>query len=178
MAVYVLLLRAIGPATHAKMKMADLRQGCEDAGFSDVTTVGNTGNLILRSTKSPHAARRVVQGVVDAFGLSPSCEVFVRTPVQMRYVVDANPFPEAAFERPAQVGVCVFHDSPRWPAAIRNHPGPQKFATVGAHLVVDYPRPDQAGIDIEKMAGARMTQRNWRVFANLAARATALAERS
>jgi uncharacterized protein (DUF1697 family) len=176
MAVFVLLLRAIGPATHVKMSMAALREGCQKAGFTDVTTVGNTGNVICRSKKSAHAVRQLAQGVVDGFGLGPSVEVFVRTPVQMQWVVDANPFPDAARDRPAEVGVCVFHNSPRWPAGVRNHPGPQKLATAGAHLVVDYPDGVVAGLNVEKLVGARMTQRNWRVFANLANKAAELAK--
>ena len=78
MAVFVLLLRAIGPATHAKMSMAALREGCEKIGLSDVTTVGNTGNVICRSSKSASVVRREVQAVVDGFGIRS--EVFIRTP--------------------------------------------------------------------------------------------------
>jgi uncharacterized protein (DUF1697 family) len=173
-AVYVLLIRAIGPVTHAKMSMGALREQLEAAGLSDVSTVGNTGNVICRSKKSPLAVRALAQTVVDGFGVGPMCEVFVRAPVQMQFVVDMNPFPEAAADHPAQVGVCVFHNSPRWPAAIKNHKGPERVATVGAHLVVDYPQPTAGGFAVEKIVGARMTQRNWRVFANLAEKAAAL----
>lgn len=175
MAVHICLLRAIGPATHARMPMAALRASCEAAGLLDVATVGNTGNILCRSTRSPHAVRRLVQGVVDGFGIGASCEVFVRTPAQMAFVVEANPFPDAVADHPARVGVCVFHNSPRWPGWVQSHAGPERVATVGAHLVVDYPGPTASGLNVEKRIGARMTQRNWRVFANLAARAKALA---
>src|SRR5690606_6174258 len=67
MAVFVCLVRAIGPATHAVMSMADLRAGCEAAGLEDVATHGNTGNVVCRSRKSPHTVRRLVQGVIDGF---------------------------------------------------------------------------------------------------------------
>jgi hypothetical protein len=40
--------------------------------------------------------------------------------------------------------------------------------------VVDYPNMT-GGPNIEKLVGARMTQRNWRVFASLAEKAAALA---
>jgi uncharacterized protein (DUF1697 family) len=179
MAVFVCLIRAIGPVTHAKMSMAALRERCEAEGLGAVGTVGNTGNLLCRSTRSPHAVRRLVQSVVDGFELGAMCEVFVRTPTQMRFVVDANPFPEAATDHPAAVGVCVFHTSPRWPVSIRNYDGPHRLATVGAHLVIDYGDAQNAGpIDIEKRVRARMTQRNWRVFAKLADRASRLEQQS
>jgi uncharacterized protein (DUF1697 family) len=176
MAVFVCLIRAIGPGTHEKMSMAALREACETAGLTDVTTVGNTGNIICRSKKSPHAVRRLVQGVVDGFGLGPSCEVFVRTPVQMAHVVKANPLPDAVKDHPSYVGVCSFHKSPRW-SGLDAYNGPMRHTHVGAHLIRD--AGDGSGIgrfNIEKLIGARMTERNWRVFANLAAKAAALQE--
>jgi uncharacterized protein (DUF1697 family) len=172
MAVYVCLLRAIGPETHARMSMAALRERAEAAGLSDVSTHGNTGNLICRSAKSVAEVRTLVQRVVDGFGIKS--EVFVRTPRQMAAVVRANPFPDAARDRPAEVGVCSFHDTLRWPAALKAYDGPQRLATVGAHLIVDYPGGIAGGLNVEKLAGARMTMRNWRVFATLAEKAAAL----
>ena len=99
MPAYVALIRAIGPVTHAKMRMAALRDACEDLGLEDVATVGNTGNLVFRSRKGAAAARALVQEAVAGFGLGPGNEVFVRTPSQMAEVLAANPFPEAAASR-------------------------------------------------------------------------------
>jgi uncharacterized protein (DUF1697 family) len=173
MAAYVCLLRAIGPETHALMSMAALRQRCEGAGLDEVATHGNTGNVICRSERSAAEVREIVQQVVDGFGIRS--EVFVRTPRQMLAVVRANPFLEAARDRPAEVGVCSFHKTPRWPEQIRTFEGPQRIATIGAHLVVDYPQSISGSrLDIEKLVGARMTMRNWRVFATLADKAAAL----
>jgi uncharacterized protein (DUF1697 family) len=175
MPAYVALIRAIGPVTHALMKMAALRAACEDAGLSDVATVGNTGNIVFRSNKGADAARRLVQDIVTGFGLGPAQEVFVRTPGDMAAVIAANPFPDAALERPADLGVCSFHALPDW-TPIRDWPGPEKLAMVGAHLVVDYPSSTASSrLNIEKLLGARMTQRNWRVFAGLSEKATLLA---
>jgi uncharacterized protein (DUF1697 family) len=175
MAVHILLLRAIGPATRKKMSMAALRDGLTAAGLADVSTVGNTGNVICRSAKGGAAVRKLAQSVVDGFGIGEMCEVFVRTPRQMADVVEANPFPSAAKDHPARLGVCSFHETPRWPAAVTKYEGPEKLATSGAHLVVDYPEP-AGGLAVEKIVGARMTQRNWRVFASLAEKAAALAK--
>ena len=180
MAVHVCLVRAIGPATHRLMSMADLRNGCEARGLTEVVTHGNTGNLICRSTRSPRAVRALVQEVVDSFGLPASCEVFVRTPAQMAFVVEANPFPDAAAERPQHVGVCAFHNSPRWPAWVKSYAGPHRIATIGAHLVIDYPDGEATRpiLDIEKKVGARMTMRNWRVFATLAGKSADMQKRN
>ncbi len=61
MPAYVALIRAIGPVTHAKMRMAALRDACEDLGLEDVATVGNTGNIVFRTRKGAKAARALVQ---------------------------------------------------------------------------------------------------------------------
>lgn len=177
MAVYVALIRAIGPVTHAKMKMAALRDACEDAGLEDVTTVGNTGNIVFRSRKGKTVARQMVQDVVDGFGLGQANEVFVCTPAQMAEVLAANPFPAVATERPAEMGVCTFHTSPDWAPVITGYVGPEQIAVAGEHLVIAYPRGiSTSKLNIEKALGAKMTMRNWRVFANLADKAAALAK--
>lgn len=170
MPAYVALIRGIGPVTHAKMSMAALRDACEDLGLEDVTTVGNTGNILFRSRKGVSAARALVQEAVTGFGLPPAQEVFLRTPGQMADVVAANPFPEAATGHPAALGVCSFHEEPDW-GPVRNWPGPERLAMIGAHLVVDY-RNQITGskLRIEKLLGVTMTQRNWTVFSGLSER--------
>ncbi|MDB5541203.1 MAG: hypothetical protein JWQ89_2930, partial [Devosia sp.] len=165
----------IGPVTHARMKMGALREACENAGLADVSTVGNTGNILLRSDQPAAEVRALVQQAVNGFGLDN--EVFIRTPKQMAAVVTANPFPEAATERPSEMGVCSFHEAPDWAPVIRDYEGPELLETVGSHLVVVYPAGiSTSRLNIEKRLGATMTQRNWRVFAGLAEKAAALAE--
>lgn len=173
MAVYVGLIRAIGPATHAKMRMGPLRDACAAAGLGDVATVGNTGNILPRSEQSQATVRRRLQQVVSGFDLDN--EVFLDTPRRMAAVVAANPFPVAAAARPSELGVCTFHKAPDWAPLTEGHDGPEGLATIGAHLVVDYPAGISSRLNIEKRLGATMTMRNWRVFAALAEKAAALA---
>jgi len=176
MPAYVALIRAIGPVTHAKMKMAALRDACAAAGLDDVSTVGNTGNIILRSGHPLAEVRKLVQGAVDSFGLGPANEVFVVKPRDMATVVAANPFPEVAAERPSELGVCAFHKAPDW-TPLRDWDGPELLEMIGAQLIVAYPKGiTTSKLNIEKRLGARMTQRNWTVFAGLAAKGAALAK--
>jgi uncharacterized protein (DUF1697 family) len=176
MAAYVALIRAIGPVTHAKMKMAALREACFAAGLEDVSTIGNTGNIILRSGQPLAGVRKLVQGAVDNFELGPANEVFVVRPGDMTAVVTANPFPEVAAERPSELGVCAFHQAPDW-APLADWDGPELLAMVDAHLIVAYPKGiSSTRLNIEKRLGARMTQRNWTVFAGLAGKGDALAK--
>jgi uncharacterized protein (DUF1697 family) len=173
MAVYVALIRAIGPITHAKMRMGPLRDACAAAGLENVSTIGNTGNVLFTSEESAAAARKLVQGAVAGFGLDN--EVFIRTPRQMAEVIRANPIPVAAIEHPSALGVCSFHRAPDWRRLMGGHDGPEALATIGSHLIIDFPVGISGSkLRIEKQLGATMTMRNWKVFAGLSEKATAL----
>ena len=172
--VRVALIRAIGPVTHAKMRMAALAEACREAGLADVSTIGNTGNLLFRSDLTEAAARTRISQVVEGFGLDNA--VFLDTPARMATVIRANPFPDPAAERPAEIGVCTFHRAPDWRNVTDGYDGPEEVAAIGRHLVVLYPPGTTTPkINVEKLCGAPMTQRNWRVFAGLAEKAAALA---
>jgi uncharacterized protein (DUF1697 family) len=173
MASWVALIRAIGPVTHARMKMAALREACAAAGLAEVETVGNTGNILLCSDLPRQEVRALVQSVVAGFGLDN--EVFLRDPGEMAEVVAANPFPDQARERPAELGVCSFHTAPDWTPVTRDYQGPERVAAIGTHLVVAYEAISGSRLRIEKRLGVTMTMRNWTVFARLAEKVAARA---
>lgn len=157
---YVALLRGIGPVTHAKMPLGSLVAKCAAAGLRDVINVGNTGNLVLTSEKAQADVERIVTDAVATFGLAN--EVFTRTERQLRKLLDAAPFPDAAAKRPGRLGVCFFHKDPRWPAAYLRYEGPERMTTLSNHLVVDYGAGTSVSrLAIETTVGARMTQRIW-----------------
>lgn len=173
MANWVALIRAIGPVTHARMKMAALREACTAAGLAKVETIGNTGNILLASELPRDEVRALVQSVIASFGLDN--EVFLRDPGEMAAVVAANPFPDHARDRPAQLGVCSFHRAPDWTPVIRDYDGPERVAVIGTHLVVAYQAISGSRLRIEKRLGVTMTMRNWTVFARLAEKVAARA---
>ena len=117
MTVYVALLRAIGPVSHAKMRPAALRDKAEEAGFTDPVNYLATGNLIFGSTKSAAVVKKEITALVEGFGLTTS-EVFIATKAQIETIVEADPFPKASKERPQRVGVCFFHETLDWPAGL------------------------------------------------------------
>ncbi len=160
MTVYAALLRAIGPASHAKMRPSALRDRAEEAGFERPVNYLATGNLIFGSAKSKAEVRREIAALVEGFGLTS--EVFIVTLPQMRSLVAATPLPEATHDRPDRVGVCFFHRTLKWPEALLHPDGPELVVPVGATLVIDYgPGTAASKLRVEKLAGATMTQRNW-----------------
>jgi len=157
---YAALLRNIGPATHAKMPLTALAERCAAAGLRDVSGVGNTGNLVFESEHSQAEIEAVVAEAVRGFGVGS--EVFTRTRRQVQMLVDLKPFPEAAAQWPAKLGVCFFHKDPRWPEAYKTYKGPEQLRMLSNHLIVDYGGQIAVSrLTVEKTVGAKMTQRNW-----------------
>ena len=160
MTQYVALLRNIGPVTHARMALGTLAERCVEAGLSDVANIGNTGNLVFSSEQTQAVVGAVVGEAVKSFEVN--AEVFTRTRRQWQMLVSLAPFPEAAADHPARLGVCFFHKDPRWPEVYRKHAGPERLQMFSNHLIVDYGKEGSvARLTIERTVGARMTQRNW-----------------
>jgi uncharacterized protein (DUF1697 family) len=161
MSVYVALLRAIGPVSHAIMRPAALRDKAEDAGFTDPINYLATGNLIFGSSKSAAVVKREITALIEGFGLTTS-EVFIVTRPQIEALVEADPFPKATKDRPSRVGVCFFHREMDWPEWLLDPRSPEKVVAIGSAIVVDYgPGDAPSRFNVEKLTGARMTQRNW-----------------
>jgi uncharacterized protein (DUF1697 family) len=135
---WVGLIRGIGPSTHKKMSMAQLRDGCAAAGLDDVRTVLSTGNVLFRSTANEAELKPLVTGVVRHFGLDN--DVFVRTAPEAATVLANNPFPHATVERPNHVLVVFMDAEPSQDGVdeIRRLPGSERIAPVGRALFVDY----------------------------------------
>jgi uncharacterized protein (DUF1697 family) len=145
------------------MRPATLRDKAEEAGFVEPVNYLATGNLIFGSGKGAAAVKREITALVEGFGLMTS-EVFIATRAEIEKIVAADPFPEASQDHPAQVGVCLFRKAIDWPQAVLKPAGPEKVAAVGRALVIDYGAAAAtvpSRLNVEKLTGARMTQRNW-----------------
>ena len=165
---YVALLRGIGPPTHTAMPLGALAAACLRYGLRDVVSVGNTGNLVLGAELPQAEVEHLITAAVKSFGLGN--EVFTRTERQLKKLLDAAPFPEAAAKRPSKLGVCFFHKDPRWPAEYLRYKGPERMTMLSNHLIVDYGAEISVSrLTIEKTVGARMTQRNWSSVLRIAA---------
>jgi uncharacterized protein (DUF1697 family) len=75
---YAVLLRGINVGSAKRVAMADLRELLTDAGFDDVRTHLNSGNVVLTGKS----------------GLSVSCVVL--TAKQLRAIIDGHPFADVA----------------------------------------------------------------------------------
>jgi len=87
---YVALLRGINIGPRNRISMAELRAALEEAGFGEVETYLQSGNVVLESRAKPESVRRQVEGVIAGrFGLEIA--VVVRTKAELAAVVRRNP---------------------------------------------------------------------------------------
>jgi uncharacterized protein (DUF1697 family) len=90
-AVYVALLRGINVGGKNPIKMATLKTRFEAAGFEDVATYIQSGNVLFRSVRqrSAQLAREIEDMLAATFGYPAS--IVLRSHAQMRAVVQGAP---------------------------------------------------------------------------------------
>jgi uncharacterized protein (DUF1697 family) len=94
-AKHIVLLRGINIGSTNRIAMARLRDVLTDAGFDEVKTYLQSGNVVLSSTSSARqVARTCEQLIVDEFGLD--IPVVTRTRAQLAKVVERNPLGKVA----------------------------------------------------------------------------------
>ena len=93
MKTYVVLLRGVNVGGKGTISMAALKAELEKAGFSDVITYINSGNLILRSGNDAKTAQKAIEKVLQKrFKFDTTLnKVLVLTNVQLASVVKNKP---------------------------------------------------------------------------------------
>lgn len=91
----IVLLRGINIGSRNRVAMPKLRDVLTDAGFGDVKTYVQSGNVVLSAKGSADkVARRCERLIADEFGLE--IPVIVRTQAQLAKVVERNPLGKVA----------------------------------------------------------------------------------
>jgi uncharacterized protein (DUF1697 family) len=92
---YAVLLRGINLGSGNRVSMPDLRSALEEAGFGDVQTYLQSGNVVLEARAKPDGVRRKIEGVIaESFGLEIA--VVVRTRAELAAIVRRNPLGDDA----------------------------------------------------------------------------------
>lgn len=95
MARYVALLRGINIGPRNRVAMPALREALGEAGFGEVQTYVQSGNVVLESrAKAETVQRRVEKVLKDDFGLE--IPVVVRSAAELAQVVKRNPLRKVA----------------------------------------------------------------------------------
>ncbi|HET7759687.1 MAG TPA: DUF1697 domain-containing protein [Gaiellaceae bacterium] len=95
MSRYVVLLRGINIGSRNRIAMPALREALGEAGFEDVQTYVQSGNVVLTSRAKTDAVRRKVeQMITERFDLE--IDVLVRTRADLARIAKANPLRQVA----------------------------------------------------------------------------------
>lgn len=95
MARHVVLLRGINIGPRNRIAMPALRAALEEAGFGDVRTYVQSGNVVLESSAKPDSVQRQVEAVIKKeFDLEIA--VVVRSKAQLAALAKRNPLKSVA----------------------------------------------------------------------------------
>jgi uncharacterized protein (DUF1697 family) len=136
MAIFVALLRAVNVGGTGKLPMSELRELCEHAGFANVTTYIQSGNVVFTSELAAAKVRQKLETALRT-KMGKPVGVLLRTPAQLETIVKRNPFKKAA---PNQVLV-LFLDraAPKGALAEIEIPGREKLEGSGREVFIHYP---------------------------------------
>lgn len=170
----VCMLRGINVGARNRVAMAALGEVFETLGFEGAKTVLNTGNVVFRAGRTDRVKKTIEDAIENRTGVRP--DAILRTAAELRRVVEANPFSDAATGDPAHL-VIVFLDRKPAPDAARAleqwDRGPERIRAIGkdcyVHYVAGIGRSKLTPSILESTSGVRGTGRNWNTVQKLVA---------
>ena len=143
MTTYIALLRGINVGGNKMVAMAALRDALTDMGFTDVRTLLQSGNVVLRAAaKSPGKARNPARKGDREAARRSRLDFHVRTAAEFKAVMDANPFRAEATTDPSHLLV-TFYRAPLDPAKVKAFQaaitGRELVRADGRHLYMTFP---------------------------------------
>jgi len=172
MARLVVLLRGINIGSRNRISMPELRKALEDAGYDDVRTYLQSGNVVLTSTSSAKkVARECERLIADRFGLEVG--VVARTRNELAKAVERNPLARVAKD-PKRYQVSFLETKPA-PKVVRELESVatdrEEIVSTGREIYAWHP----AGVARSKLwaqlagknLGVTATARNWTTVTKL-----------
>ncbi|MGZ4270569.1 MAG: DUF1697 domain-containing protein [Solirubrobacteraceae bacterium] len=172
MARHVALLRGINVGGHRRISMPELRGVLEAAGYEEVVTLLQSGNVVVKANGSAEALGPALERLIeDELGVDPL--VVVRTHAQLASVIERNPF-AAAVEQPKLFHVSFLSATPGAAVAAEIEAadwGADSVAFRGREIYAWYPQ----GMNNSKLGrtltdtrlGVTATARNWNTVVRL-----------
>ena len=170
MTTYIALLRGINVGKAKRIAMADLRALLEDLGYTDVTTLLNSGNVVFKAGKGVPKKLAADISAAIATHLGIEVPVIVVSAKELALIVRENPF--ASADEPSRLLVAFVVEVGTLSAmsAIEPHVvAPEQFH-VGTHAAYLH---CASGIleskAAEALLGKAATTRNWATVLKLQA---------
>ncbi len=176
----VALLRGVNVGAK-QVSMARLRDVATALGFTQVSTLINSGNLVYGGSTDTTAgdAQRLQNAIAATLGVR--CTVLVRTRDELAAVLRECPLQDEAARDPAKLVVTLWDASttPAMRDTFANAPVTVERFVVGAHAIYCWmPEGISASVTYEKVArslGDHITGRNWSTMQKLLARLESMA---
>ncbi len=166
MARHIVFLRGINIGPRNRISMPELREALEEAGFKDVKTYLQSGNVVLESAAKPESVRRKVEQLIaERFGLEIA--VVLRTRAELAAVVKRNPLGKVAKE-PKRYQVTFL--SAKLPAKVVHElqeaaAAEERVVAAGREVYAWHPKTIARSKLWTKLAGKNLgvtaTSRNW-----------------
>lgn len=141
MTVSIALLRGVNIGPHRRVAMADMRAALTAAGFGEVRTHLQSGNIVLESELAgDDLGDGIAAALSDRLGLTT--EVIVRSPQQLADAIAADPFGDVATDPARHVlGFC------------RSAPAPDKIAEMERRIATQQSASSRPAGDQHAFAG-------------------------
>jgi uncharacterized protein (DUF1697 family) len=172
MARHILLLRGVNVGTHNRLAMPALRDALMDAGFQDVRTYLQSGNVVLSSRAKPdEVARKTERLIAREFDLDIAA--VARTRTQLAKVVKTNPLGKIA-KTPKLYQVSFLATKPT--AALVRHveeaaTARERVVAIGREIYAWHPdgaaRSKLWALLAGRQLGVTATSRNWTTVTKL-----------
>jgi uncharacterized protein (DUF1697 family) len=168
----VAMLRGINLGSSRRIPMADLRHVLTDAGYENVATYVQSGNITLGATAKPAQLERELTALIEQrFGIAVA--VAVRSRRQLQTVIERDPIPGAA-DDPKRYQVTFVPAKPSAVAIARLREvarASERIEVAGREIYTFHP-DGVAGSKLSvaivaKDLGAGATSRNWRTVNRL-----------
>jgi uncharacterized protein (DUF1697 family) len=169
MPVYIAMLRGINIGPHKRIKMDRLRASCEAAGFQNVKTYIQSGNVVLRAPKMSAAAlsKKIGTCVLADFGFS--ADVIARTREEMKTIIAGNPLLKEHAVDPAKLHVVFLCEKPSSAALKKLQEltlAPDRVRTSGREIYFYFPNGVSGSSlwkhSIDRITAVSGTMRNWK----------------
>lgn len=171
---YVALLRGINVSGHNMIKMADLRQLCQQIGLQQVQTYIQSGNILFEAEERAEPLRQRIEAVITAtFGYT--VPVLLRTAPEMEQIVKDCPFDTAGLAEGESIYVTLLAaaPTPEAVAGLPRHSGElDEYRILGREVYIlcrqPYHKSKLTNQFFEQKLGVPATSRNWRTITTLA----------
>ena len=169
---HIVLLRGVNLGARNRVAMPKLREALEEAGYDDVQTYLQSGNVVLSSSRSAaQVAAASKRTISESFGLE--LEVLVRSRAQLAAIVRRNPLARVATD-PKRYQVTFLAARPKREVVARLEAltaGKERLAAHGRELYAWHPdgvgRSKLAAAMAGKDLGVAATARNWATVTKL-----------